>query len=259
MTVYLSVVSHGHGELISQIDVLSKINHAYKVVVKNNKQDIVLIDYLKSKNIEFIDSDYFLGFGENNNLVFSFCLKKLGMNADDIFIVLNPDVDVDISQIEMLVNEMKKNGDSCVAINLYKSFENNISDNSIRQFPSLMTFASSFLGLGNGTIIDKSLIDHPCKVDWAAGSFLAFNASHYNKLKGFDEGYFMYCEDVDICFRSKLSGTPVKYYPHVKALHLARHANRRIFSKHFYWHLKSALRFILTKYGLTSNKSSLID
>lgn len=124
-------------------------------------------------------------------------------------------------------------------------------------FPSLKHFIKSFLGLGNSSIVDKSKIIEPCHIDWAAGSFLAIQSCHYLKLGGFDEKYFMYCEDIDICYRSFLMNIPVKYYPAIHAIHLAKHANRKIFSKHFYWHFSSAIRFLLTKKNLTKMKSSI--
>jgi len=131
-------------------------------------------------------------------------------------------------------------------------------DNSIRKFPSLTQFGKSFLGLGNPTIINKNIVSAPTIVDWAAGSFLAFRSSHYAALKGFDEGYFMYCEDVDICYRSMLLGEQVVFFPQIKMQHLAEHANRSIFSKHFYWHVKSALRFLLKRNGLVKAQETLL-
>jgi hypothetical protein len=88
-------------------------------------------------------------------------------------------------------------------------------------------------------------------VDWAAGSFLLFRSGMYTELNGFDTSYFMYCEDIDICWRAKVKvKSPVVYLPHIKALHYAKHANRNVFSKHFYWHVKGVLRFLAKKNGL---------
>ncbi len=43
-------------------------------------------------------------------------------------------------------------------------------------------------------------------MEWVAGSFIAFKSSSYRKVQGFDENYFMYCEDIDICYRAKSQG-----------------------------------------------------
>lgn len=61
----------------------------------------------------------------------------------------------------------------------------------------------SFLFKKNDCVVNKNKITKPTYVDWAAGSFLIFNAFFYSKLNGFNEKYFMYCEDIDICWRAK--------------------------------------------------------
>ncbi|EGR3506856.1 glycosyl transferase family 2, partial [Vibrio parahaemolyticus] len=76
--------------------------------------------------------------------------------------------------------------------------------------------------------------------------FIAIKAIHYKKLNGFDENYFMYCEDIDLCYRSKQEGESVLYLPNISAIHFAAHNNRKLLSKHFYWHLKSVFRFLIT-------------
>ncbi|RZR27433.1 glycosyltransferase family 2 protein, partial [Vibrio vulnificus] len=186
----------------------------------------------------------------NNNRVFDYIRNKYECKDDDFFIVLNPDVDLKVDSVLNLIFDMKNDKSHMAGINLYKDKEFNEYDNSVRRFPGFLDFFSSILGFGNKTIIDKREIDSPKIVDWVAGSFIAFTCKHFNALRGFDEHYFMYCEDIDICFRSYLIGVPVIYYPHVKAIHLAQHANRSIFSKHFRWHVESATRFLFKKYKM---------
>ncbi|MNC50723.1 Rhamnosyltransferase WbbL [compost metagenome] len=146
-----------------------------------------------------------------------------------------------------LIGKMRENNVHVSAINLFRDKEYTVFDNSIRRFPSFITFMKSILGFGNESILNKKEIEKPVDVDWASGSFLAFLSSHYHMLDGFDERYFMYCEDIDICFRSKLLGRQVRYFPCIRAIHYAKHANRDFFSKHFLWHLSGAFRFLFLK------------
>lgn len=257
MKVFFSVVSHGHSELIHKLGCLTNLVNDFEVVVKSNKPDDEFSVLNDSRNFHWIDEQHFCGFGHNNNIVFDYCCSELGMKEDDYFIVLNPDVIVSSTEIDLLIRKMIVNGSKLAAINLYKDYERTIFDDSIRKFPSFMQFVKSFLGLGNSAVIDKNIIRVNRSVDWAAGSFLGFKVSHYAALSGFDEKYFMYCEDIDICYRSYLLDERVLYFPEIKAVHLAKHANRKLFSKHFYWHVTSVTRFLLTKAGLTKPKSSL--
>lgn len=257
MSIFISVVSHGHGELIQKLACLSKLAKKYTVIVKINKKEQGLVPYLKENNIEYIDDHYGLGFGHNNNLVYTYCIDHLSMKKDDYFLVFNPDIISYERSIDQLVKLMLIENAPVAGVNLFKDKQYSIPDNSIRNFPSLTQFIKSFLGMGNSTVINKNSVKEAIKVDWAAGSFLAFKASHYARLKGFDESYFMYCEDIDICYRSKQLGFPVVFFPQVKMQHLAEHANRSIFSKHFFWHVKSVVRFLISKHGLTTSKSSI--
>lgn len=258
MSIFISVVSHGHSKLIQKLACLSVLSQKYTVVVKVNKHEPGLISYLRNNNIVYIDEKYDSGFGHNNNIVYEYCKNHLSMNSNDYFLVFNPDIISDERTIDKLIDLMVENNTLLAGVNLFKDNQYSIPDNSIRNFPSLFQFIKSFIGMGNSTVINKELVIKEKQVDWAAGSFLAFKVSHYSHLTGFDEGYFMYCEDIDICYRSKKLGFPIVFFPQVKMQHLAEHANRSIFSKHFFWHVKSVMRFLLTKKGLTKVRSSLL-
>ncbi|ATU98476.1 glycosyltransferase family 2 protein [Aeromonas salmonicida] len=258
MAIYVSVVSHGHAVLINELLCLSSLSDDLNVVIKSNKPDDYFNDWICRKNYHWINEQYGYGFGHNNNIVFNFCKSKLGMLDSDYFVVLNPDVIIESDAIEKLIGLMMLNKCKLAAINLYKDNDYTIYDNSIRRFPSMVNFGMSFLGLGNNSILGKSELLVPSYVDWAAGSFLAFNVEHYEALGGFDEKYFMYCEDIDICYRSHLTGEKVLYFPNIRAIHLAMHNNRDLFSKHFYWHVKSVFRFLLRKVGVINTTRSLL-
>mgnify|MGYP003385109483 CR=1 FL=1 len=253
MKIYISVVSHGHEKLISEIGCLAKLSEhlQIEIIIKNNAPLIShsLTSLAKKNTIHLLDECYGLGFGENNNYVYKWCVDNLSMFEDDWFLVLNPDVLVDASSIIDLVNRAVSNCHELATINLYKDNEYQIYDNCVRTFPTLLDFVSSYIGLGNKTILDKKNIFNEQKVDWAAGSFLLFKSSLYRDLGGFDPNYFMYCEDIDICWRAKrLKGKSLMFYPDIKAIHFAEHANRSFFSKHFIWHVKSMFRYLLITY-----------
>lgn len=255
MKIYISVVSHGHEQLITEIGCLAELSKRaeIEIIIKNNKpfSSSELIDLCEGHNIHLLDQCYGLGFGENNNYVYQWCSENLGIADDDWFLVLNPDVLVNSSSIIELVNRAVENKNQLATLNLFKDSDYTVYDNCIRLFPSLLDFISSYIGLGNKTILNKATIDKEQKVDWAAGSFLLFKASLYRGLGGFDPKYFMYCEDIDICWRAqKLKTTSLVFYPDIKAIHYAEHANRSLFSKHFIWHVKSMIRYLFISYNL---------
>lgn len=248
MNVFISVISHGHSDLIKNIGCLEILSKKYSVILKSNVKENIQ-EYCAVNDILHLNEEYNLGFGENNNYIFNHCCQ-IGMKSDDIFIVLNPDVKITVEAIDNLVSSMQENKSNISAINLFKDENQKVYDNSIRKFPNASDFLFSFLGIKNRTLIDKRKINTPCAIDWAAGSFLAFTKSHFESLNGFDEKYFMYCEDIDICYRSFLKGEKTIFFPHIKAIHFAKHANRSVFSKHFYWHIKSIVRYLCKKHSI---------
>lgn len=257
--IFVSIVSHNHDRLIKKINSIVELcsRHGVTVVIKSNTSQDDFSDYKALEGFHWLNSNYGMGFGANNNFIFKYCCDVLDMRAGDYFIVLNPDVEIKSVMVSKLVTQMENDNCNFAAINLYKDLEYREYDNSIRRFPSLFQFFKSFSGLGNDTLVDKSLINEPSFVEWAAGSFLAFSVKHYRDLGGFDERYFMYCEDIDICYRSVSLKVQLKFFPEIRAIHYARHENRNFFSFHFIWHVKSVFRFVFSRLGLTKPMTSI--
>jgi hypothetical protein len=65
-----------------------------------------------------------------------------------------------------------------------------------------------------------------CPVDWVTGAFLALRRSVFEELGGFDSGFFLYYEDVDLCIRARQKGYPACYLPAARAYHHHPHAAR---------------------------------
>ncbi|MDY4376087.1 glycosyltransferase family 2 protein [Pectobacterium carotovorum] len=246
----MSVVSHGHYEIIKSLNCLPGLANEsdIKICIIDNVGEPNLQLYCKEHSFSYIKNFEFCGFGENNNKVFDFFYHHKQNVKNSYFLVLNPDVDITIENVRKLAKEMHDKEIQLSTVNLFKDSNHSIPDNSVRNYPKLYDFFCSFFFGKNKTIINKNLIETPCSVDWAAGSFLMFSSSLYEKLLGFDESYFMYCEDIDICLRANLLyGQSVVFFPDIKATHYAAHDNRRFFSKNFFWHVISTVRFLFKK------------
>lgn len=64
-------------------------------------------------------------------------------------------------------------------------------------------------------------------VGWLSGSFLLLRRSAFDAVGGFDERYFMYFEDVDLCDRLGRAGYPSVYVPSAKVLHVGGHSTTK--------------------------------
>jgi len=82
--------------------------------------------------------------------------------------------------------------------------------------------------------------------DWVAGMFMLFRSPVFDELQGFDERYFLYYEDVDLCRRLRNRGYEVRLVPSISAVHDARRESHQSL-RHLRWHLASILRFFLSR------------
>lgn len=259
MAVGISVVSHGHFELIKDLSVLGALSREsdFHVSICDNVGEPGFQEWCNENGIDYIRNKSRRGFGENNNANFHTLLKSEGLAFEDYFLVLNPDVIVEANDIKSLCLSASSYEAGIATIKLYNDRDFKTIDRSIRRFPSLMDFFKSYLIGKNDTIIDGERLNRSGYVDWAAGSFLLFTVEHFKRLGGFDEKYFMYCEDIDICLRSWVFyNQNVFYDSDIYAIHLARRASRSLFSKHFLWHMQSVFRYVIRKRCLMKNSAS---
>lgn len=241
--LFISVINHHHDEIICNNPTLSELAKQYTVIIKSNTlASNQLRNYCSTSDIKLIQGTEFKGFSANNNEVFHYAINNLDMRNEDLFLVLNPDVKVDLEMINRLIDGYKQDCEIS-AINLFLDENMKQYDNSIRKFPSIFNPFKSLLRIKRNDKYDKDKITSPCRIDWAAGSFLLFKSGAYKKLNGFDENFFMYFEDVDICKRAHNLGMKICYFPDIKAIHFASHKNQSILSKHALWYWTSSFRY----------------
>ncbi|EOI7387684.1 glycosyltransferase family 2 protein, partial [Yersinia enterocolitica] len=167
----------------------------------------------------------------------------LNMGPEDLFLVLNPDVIIDKTSLNDLLLLVEKDNAEICTINLFRDMEKLIPEESIRNFPRLSTPIKTAIFRQRSDVYIKSSIDDAINIDWAPGSFMLFRSDVYGCLNGFDERFFMYFEDADICRRAGEMGFSIIYYPNIKAVHLGSYRNRKFFSRNFIWYLRSYLRY----------------
>lgn len=250
MKYFVSIVSHGHSDFISRNDDLpqiAKLPHV-TVLVKDNISEPSLAEFCRSNNIIYLTSPEKMGFGENNNFVYKHCRDYLNINAEDYFLTINPDVLITVEMFKKMIMVVEDAGHSLFAVNLFKDIELNVAEASLRRFPTLLSVANLFINEPVCKAYEKDQLADFSEVDWASGAFLGFKSSLYQKLKGFDPRYFMYYEDVDICFRAKYQlKVGVRFLKNIKAVHVGAYQNRNVFSKHFRWYISSLFKFLARK------------
>jgi N-acetylglucosaminyl-diphospho-decaprenol L-rhamnosyltransferase len=137
---------------------------------------------------------------------------------------------------------------------------------SARMFPTLRDELFTLSGLAarfpaNRLLarLDRRWADRevPAQVDWIPGAFVFVPAKAFRALGGFDERFFMYYEEVDLCRRLHALGLTVQYWPELKATHIGgasaktvAHARvSRAGSQLESWRMRSALLYYRKHHG----------
>ena len=89
---------------------------------------------------------------------------------------------------------------------------------------------------------------HSRAVGWLSGSFLLVRRSSFESVGGFDAHYFMFFEDVDLCFRMKQQGWDSVYVPEASVQHVGGHSTTPKMVEMVTAHHVSAQRFFRTLY-----------
>jgi len=232
-TIVVSVVSHGHGPLLR--DLMQDLarhcaHHALHVEITLNTDEAFTIEpELYPFQISVHRNIHPKGFGANHNAAFHRVQCAY-------FCVLNPDVRLTADPFGILVSHLM-NGAGLVAPQVVSTTGE--LQPTARHLPTPQQIVQRLLGAGPVSYNMTSGIVRP---DWVGGMFMLFSRDSYEAVNGFDEHFFLYYEDVDICVRLRLHGYTILVDPRVTVVHDGAYASRRSW-KHFRYHIASMARF----------------
>lgn len=233
--ITLSVVSHAQNALVNRLleDVQRTCAGRVSVLLTQNVPDPVPLETAAlSCPVATIVNDRVKGFGANHNAAFQRCRTPY-------YCVCNPDIRLSSDPFPALLRSLADPRIAVVAP-LVRNPDGRIED-SVRRFPTVPALLKKLF-------VDRRQPDYPVErgaqeVDWAAGMFLLFRSDAYRAAGGFDEAYFLYYEDVDVCRRLRARGAAVLFEPGAEVIHDARRASRRS-PRMALHHLASLARFL---------------
>lgn len=232
--ICVSIVSHGHSSMVSRlVDQVLTFPEVQKIIVTMNISEDTF--FVSNPRLSVFRNSSAKGFGANHNAAFAVCVQPF-------FCVLNPDVVLPKNPFGALLACLTDDHSGVVAP-LVISSDGAIED-SMRVFITPCTMLKRVLGidLGSYALIPGAAYLMP---DWVAGMFMLFRSEAYETVGGFDERYFMYCEDADICTRLWKIGHKVIGCLSIAVIHDAQRASHRSL-KHLSWHLQSLSRYLLS-------------
>jgi GT2 family glycosyltransferase len=240
----------------SKNDIEKMIESLSKVINKNDFEIIISDNF--EKNNETVQKSIRHGIEtihvyNNKNVGYATGVNNVLKHCSGKYIVIvNPDITFkDDKFFEKFPNHLKDSTIGAISCKLLN--EDGSVQTSFRKFPKPFQLIEDFISLKLGSKKPKghfydnydNITEPTIDVDWFSGGFLAVRKTE----KLFDERYFMYFEDVDLCRKLKENGKRRVVLTKCEISHKAAYESRNIFSKTFRYHVMSMIKYFL-KWGI---------
>jgi len=242
--ICFSIVSHGHGELLHHL--LAELNaqpplFGARVVVTLNLADEVLnaIPYDRL-DLCVLRNENPKGFAANHNAAFALC------NAP-WFGILNPDLvlvnEEPFSTMLARIADHPYSADVGLIAPRVLTAEHNVED-SVRANLTPWDLLRRAIGGRNPLMVQD--IDSRCNAFyWVAGMCMLVRSNAFRSIGGFDERFFLYCEDYDLCARLYSAGWSIRVDTQATIIHEARRDSHRV-GRHLRMHVVSLVKVWLS-------------
>lgn len=237
--IHISVVSHSQCRLVYELlNNLAELECAvrFQVTLTHN---LPPVEQIEPGNypfpVQLLQNAVPKGFAANHNAAFK---MPPNMTERRYYLVINPDVNINGQVFSTLTNHLETDSSIGVIAPSVINVEGQVED-SARTLPTIIRILKKFFGQRGEWPRDGM---EAFKPDWIAGMFMLFPADVFSKIGGFDNRYFLYYEDVDLCSRLWLKGYCVVLLPSVSVVHDARRQSRSDL-KYLRWHVSSMMRF----------------
>jgi GT2 family glycosyltransferase len=179
---------------------IKSINSNIRIIVVENSDDIKIKNYLENKflNVKVVIAKENLGYGKGNNLGIS------KVNTQYAFI-LNPDAILEKNCLDELSKAQFL-----------------LEDDFVILAPNLLNNYGYFLNKNNN--LNKEILE----VDYVKGFAMLINLKKINLKELFDENFFLFLEEIDLCKRIKKKGGKIFIVKKSKVQHLGKQASENI-------------------------------
>ncbi len=208
-----------------------------EIVVLDNASEDGSVDAVRERfpDVHVFAQRHRAGFAANHNTV-------IRSTTGRFVYVLNEDTTSEDWALNQLVQHFDRNP-RVGAIGPQLVYPDGRHQDSAWRFPSPAVASLGLLTLGR-LGVKQSHGDSPRAVDWVMGAAILLRREALDEVGLFDEGYFLYSEEVDLCLRLRRAGWDVHYVPGAKVVHHEsqfsaeipeRRINEQWRSRHRYW------------------------
>ncbi len=245
-----SIVAYkNYSQIINAVNSINKFTKKYskEIIIVDNTEQAFIKDYrdqinnLKKLNgVQLIQNKNNLGFGKANNIALQHATGRF-------FVICNPDILLIEDSFNKIIPYMEKNLKIGAVIPRLIDQHYKIEPVYRRELTPIDIIIRYVHPLG---LFSKRRAYHtmqdmdyskPFQVPFGQGSFIVIKTSLMRKLNGFDERYFMYVEDADLCKRIN-QVSQLEYYPYTSVIHLwekGSHKNLKLLK----WHMQAMIKY----------------
>lgn len=246
-TVAIAIVTwNSAGEIGKCLEPLQKLSENWEVWVADNdsKDETVEIIRREFPRVNLIANRENLGFAEG-------CNQIINRTKTDFVLLLNPDAIAQADTLEAMLEEFapqKEVGAWAVKI----QNEDGSLQKNCYPFPTLKKNTIDSLGLyrffgakWREDNLYSDFFDHEAEkhVDWLLGAFVLVRREVLDIIKGVPEDYFLFAEDLDLCWQIQKAGYKIAYSPKFTVVHASNKSAGQLPSE---WRVE---RTILSKYA----------
>jgi len=218
-----------------------------EIVVVDNASSDGSVDAVRDTDpeVKVVQTGANVGFGTAAN-------RGVEATGSDYVLVMNPDTVVEPGTVKALSEALDSDAGLAVVGPRIENTDGTLYP-SVRRFPDLaVAFGHAFLGLvwaGNPSTRRYRMLDWDhdrpaADVDWVGGACVIVRRQAFDMVGGFDEAYFMYVEDVDLCWRLGQAGWRIGYEPAGRVVHALGGSSRMVPYRMIAEHHRSLMRFV---------------
>jgi GT2 family glycosyltransferase len=206
-------------------------NLDYEILIVDNNSEDGSVEFIREKFpfITLIANDTNLGFSKANNI-------GLSRAKGEYILLLNPDVIVSEDTFQKMIDFFKSHRDCGLAGCKILNPDGTLQLACRRSFPGPWIAFCKVTGLS--TLFPKSRLfarynltylneNETYEVDAVSGSFMMMTREAYQRVGGLDEEFFMYGEDLDLCYRIQKAGLKVFYVHSTQIIHYKGESTKR--------------------------------
>jgi GT2 family glycosyltransferase len=205
-------------ECLDALSISISKEYASEIIVVDNNSDDGIIDPFSEeyKAFRFIRNERNGGFAYG-------CNRGARESTGKYLLFLNPDTVAGENTVDLLLEKAKMNPDDYI-ISCKQKDETGGESIAYGRFlaPGKLTGpgrALNRLVRETPLPIKGSDMENPLHPDWVSGSVLMISRGFFNRLGGFDEAFWMYYEDMDLCKRARGLGGEVLYFTDFSIMH----------------------------------------